>query len=41
MVELVAWEGGLSRSWVNEFGEFGEWFSILELDQFAEDLVDV
>ncbi|KAF8650669.1 hypothetical protein AX16_005126 [Volvariella volvacea WC 439] len=44
-VELVAWEGGLSRAWKREFGEGSEWwekgmFRVIHLEQFASFLVD-
>ncbi|KAI0254546.1 hypothetical protein BJV78DRAFT_924410 [Lactifluus subvellereus] len=41
-VELYAWEGGLSRTWVREFAE-GSWasrFRIIPIDGFGADLVD-
>jgi len=41
-VELYAWEGGLSRTWVREFAE-GSWasrFRIIPIDSFGADLVD-
>ncbi|OCH88071.1 hypothetical protein OBBRIDRAFT_780753 [Obba rivulosa] len=41
-VELYAWEGGLSRAWMREFGE--AWrgrFEIHMLDRFAADLLEV
>ncbi|KAI0635097.1 hypothetical protein C8Q77DRAFT_1156436 [Trametes polyzona] len=39
-VELYAWEGGLSRAWMREFGEC-ERFSITMLDQYAGDLLEI
>ncbi|CDO73357.1 hypothetical protein BN946_scf185008.g120 [Trametes cinnabarina] len=39
-VELYAWEGGLSRMWVREFGEC-EGFRIIMLDAFATDLLEI
>ncbi len=41
-VELYAWEGGLSRTWVREFAE-GSWasrFRIIPIDGFGADLLD-
>ncbi len=41
-VELYAWEGGLSRTWVREFAE-GPWssrFRIIPIDGFGADLLD-
>lgn len=41
-VELYAWEGGLSRTWVREFAE-GSWasrFQIIPIDGFGADLLD-
>ncbi|KAI0266346.1 hypothetical protein BC834DRAFT_842991 [Gloeopeniophorella convolvens] len=41
-VELYAWEGGLSRSWVREFSE-GPWasrFRITPMDGFGAELLD-
>ncbi|KAH9050214.1 hypothetical protein EDB84DRAFT_587707 [Lactarius hengduanensis] len=41
-VELYAWEGGLSRTWVREFAE-GPWssrFRIIPIDGFGGDLLD-
>ncbi|KAH9965278.1 hypothetical protein BC827DRAFT_1183580 [Russula dissimulans] len=41
-VELYAWEGGLSRTWVREFAE-GSWasrFGIIPIDGFGGDLLD-
>jgi hypothetical protein len=41
-VELYAWEGGLSRTWVHEFAE-GSWasrFRIIPIDGFGPDLLD-
>ncbi|KAI9511964.1 hypothetical protein F5148DRAFT_1310620 [Russula earlei] len=41
-VELYAWEGGLSRTWVREFAE-GSWasrFRIIPMDGFGGDLLD-
>jgi hypothetical protein len=41
-VELYAWEGGLSRTWVREFSE-GSWasrFRIIPIDGFGSDLLD-
>ncbi|KAF7311644.1 hypothetical protein MKEN_01067700 [Mycena kentingensis (nom. inval.)] len=50
-VELYAWEGGLSRAWMREFGEWakprtedGETkgrFRVVGLEQFAEQLVEI
>ncbi|KAI0746689.1 hypothetical protein C8Q80DRAFT_788498 [Daedaleopsis nitida] len=39
-VELYAWEGGLSRAWMREFGE-NERFKILMLDSYASDLLEM
>jgi hypothetical protein len=41
-IELYAWEGGLSRTWVREFAE-GSWasrFRIIPIDGFGSDLLD-
>ena len=41
-VELYAWEGGLSQTWVREFAE-GAWktrFRIIPIDGFGADLLD-
>jgi hypothetical protein len=41
-VELYAWEGGLSQTWVREFAE-GPWksrFRIIPIDGFGADLLD-
>lgn len=42
-VELYAWEGGLSRAWMREFGEgaYASRFEIHMLDRFAADLLEV
>ncbi|KZT02821.1 uncharacterized protein LAESUDRAFT_738519 [Laetiporus sulphureus 93-53] len=42
-VELYAWEGGLSRAWMREFGDspWSEKFQIHMLDRFASDLLEV
>jgi hypothetical protein len=42
-VELYAWQDGLSKSWMKEFGEgsFKERFIIIGLEQFAFDMVHV
>lgn len=42
-VELYAWEGGLSRAWMREFGEgsFSSRFEVHMLDRFAADLLEV
>ncbi|KAI0371880.1 hypothetical protein BV20DRAFT_964509 [Pilatotrama ljubarskyi] len=39
-VELYAWEGGLSRAWMREFGEC-ERFRIYMLDSYAADLLEI
>lgn len=39
-VELYAWEGGLSRAWLREFGET-ERFKIYMLDGYAADLLEM
>ncbi|KAI8986880.1 hypothetical protein BD414DRAFT_440461 [Trametes punicea] len=39
-VELYAWEGGLSRAWMREFGEC-EGFKIFMLDAYAADLLEI
>ncbi|KAI0674237.1 hypothetical protein C8Q78DRAFT_966287 [Trametes maxima] len=39
-VELYAWEGGLSRAWMREFGET-EGFAIFMLDSYAADLLEI
>ncbi|OSD07946.1 hypothetical protein PYCCODRAFT_1473553 [Trametes coccinea BRFM310] len=39
-VELYAWEGGLSRAWMREFGEC-EGFRIFMLDAYAADLLEI
>jgi len=42
-VELYAWEGGLSKAWMREFGEgpYKSRFEIHRLDRFAADLLEV
>ncbi|CCM03453.1 uncharacterized protein FIBRA_05586 [Fibroporia radiculosa] len=42
-VELYAWEGGLSRAWLREFGEgpYSKKFEVYMLDRFAADLLEV
>lgn len=43
-VELYAWEEGLSRAWMREFGEWsGEdgRFRVVGMEQFAEELVEI
>ncbi|KII84024.1 hypothetical protein PLICRDRAFT_46825 [Plicaturopsis crispa FD-325 SS-3] len=42
-VELYAWEEGLSRAWMREFGE-GPWrdrFRVIGMEAFAADLLDI
>ncbi|TFK93433.1 hypothetical protein K466DRAFT_478781 [Polyporus arcularius HHB13444] len=39
-VELYAWEGGLSRTWMREFGN-SELFKIYMLDKYASDLLEM
>lgn len=42
-VELYAWEDGLSRSWMREFGE-GPWkdqFRVIGMEMFGADLMEV
>ncbi len=39
-VELYAWEGGLSRTWMRELGE-NEQFKIYMLDAYAADLLEM
>ncbi|KAI0659117.1 hypothetical protein C8Q70DRAFT_989071 [Cubamyces menziesii] len=39
-VELYAWEGGLSRAWIREFGE-EKGFKICMLDDYAADLLEI
>jgi len=42
-VELYAWEEGLSRAWMREFGE-GEWrdrFRIVGMEQFGRELLEI
>ena len=42
-VELYAWEEGLSRAWMREFGEgpYRDRFMIVGLEQFGQDLMEV
>ena len=42
-VELYAWEEGLSRAWMREFGEgpYRDRFTIIGLEQFGQDLMEV
>jgi hypothetical protein len=42
-VELYAWEEGLSRAWMREFGEgpYRDRFRIIGLEQFGQDLMEV
>lgn len=40
-VELYAWEIGLSRMWMKEFGGAGERFKIIGLEKFAVDLLEL
>ncbi|PCH37041.1 hypothetical protein WOLCODRAFT_157743 [Wolfiporia cocos MD-104 SS10] len=42
-VELYAWEGGMSRAWLREFGEgpYSSRFQVHMLDRFAPDLLEV
>jgi len=42
-VELYAWEDGLSRAWKREFAEgaYGDWFRIIKLEDFANDLLEL
>ncbi|KDQ53938.1 hypothetical protein JAAARDRAFT_61024 [Jaapia argillacea MUCL 33604] len=42
-VELYAWEDGLSRAWMREFGEgpFAERFRIVGLEKFGADLIEI
>ncbi|GBE84265.1 hypothetical protein BKA93DRAFT_802307 [Sparassis latifolia] len=42
-VELYAWEGGLSKAWMREFGEgpYAGRFGIHMLDRFAQDLLEI
>ncbi|RPD65396.1 hypothetical protein L226DRAFT_501712 [Lentinus tigrinus ALCF2SS1-7] len=39
-VELYAWEGGLSRTWMRDFGD-NESFKIYMLDKYASDLLEM
>ena len=39
-VELYAWEGGLSRAWMREFGD-NDRFKIYMLDAYASDLLEI
>jgi hypothetical protein len=42
-VELYAWEEGLSKAWMREFGEgpFKERFRVIGMEQFGADMVEV
>jgi hypothetical protein len=42
-VELYAWEEGLSKAWMREFGDgpFRERFRIIGMEQFGEDMLEV
>jgi len=42
-VELYAWEEGLSKAWMREFGEgpFKERFKIIGMEQFGADMLEV
>jgi len=44
-VELYAWEGGLSRAWMREFGGaekgWGGRFRVIGMESFGADLTEV